>query len=89
MKLFLSRVAVVTAGLGMALSPIASSAATRASDNPNVYQMASSAPGIGRSAEGEELVAPGILVAVLAGAAIIGGIVIIDGDDDNQSPGAN
>ncbi|MEL6487661.1 MAG: hypothetical protein AAFQ13_11040, partial [Pseudomonadota bacterium] len=67
---------------------MAATAKTRAGNSAVTYSSAS-VPGEGRSADGEKLVAPGILVAIIAAAAAAGVIVIIDNGDDNQSPGAN
>lgn len=91
MTSIVSRLVMTTAAAGMALAPIAASANTRAGDSATTYSVPASAPGKGRAAKGEKLVAPGILIAVLAGAAAIGAIVIIndDDDEDNQSPGGN
>ncbi|MEM9311208.1 MAG: hypothetical protein AAGA34_07145 [Pseudomonadota bacterium] len=82
----ISRLVMASAAASLVFVPIAASANTRATDNTTVY--AASAPGKGREAEGEKLVAPGILLAIIAAAAAAGVIVIID-DDDDQSPGAN
>jgi len=84
----MSRLLMTAAAAGMALAPIAATAKTRAADSAPTYTSVS-APGEGREADGEKLVAPGILVAILAAAAAAGVIIIIDDDDDNQSPGAN
>jgi len=81
-----SRVLLATAAACLAVSPIAASAKTRAADSGKIYT--ASAPGKGRDAKGEKLVAPGILLAILSAAAAAGVIVIVD-DDDDQSPGAN
>ena len=87
-----SKVIMTAAAAGMAFAPIAAQANTRAADAAPVYTNTAAQPGQGRAAEGENAVGTtGILVAIFAGAAIIGGIVIAageDGGDDNQSPGA-
>lgn len=86
----MSRLVMTAAAAGMAFAPIAASANTRAGDSAATYTAPASAPGKGRAAKGEKLVAPGILIAILAGAAVIGAVIVInDDDDDNQSPGAN
>lgn len=86
--MIMSRLLMTAAAAGLAFAPIAATAKTRAADNGATYTSVS-VPGEGRDADGEKLVAPGILVAILAAAAAAGVIVIIDDDDDNQSPGAN
>ena len=86
--MIMSRLVLTAAAAGMAFAPIAATAKTRAADSGATYTSVS-APGEGREADGEKLVAPGILVAILAAAAAAGVIIIIDDDDDNQSPGAN
>lgn len=85
----LSRMVMTAAAAGLALAPIAATANTRAADTGAVYTTSVSAPGQGRDAKGEELVAPGILLALFAAAAAAGVIIIIDDGDDNQSPGGN
>lgn len=85
-----SRVMVAAAAASMAFAPIAVQANTRASDTTPVYSTGSAAqPGMGREAKGEEVTgAPGILIAILAVAAVVGGIVAVTDDaDDDQSPG--
>lgn len=81
----------IAAGIAasMVISPIAAQANTRAGDSGSVYAGAVSQPGLGREADGENLVGvPGIIAAIIAGAGIIAAIIIIE-DDDNQSPGGN
>lgn len=85
-----SRLVMTAAAASLAFAPIAASANTRAADATSTYTTVS-APGEGVEAEGEKLVAPGILIAIFAAAAVVGAVVIAaddDGDDD-QSPGAN
>lgn len=83
-----SRLMMTAAAVGMAFAPIAAQANTRAGDNAPVYTSNSaSQPGVGRAAEGEQLVGvPGILAIIFAAAAVAGVIIILD-DDDDQSPG--
>ncbi len=83
-----SRMAMAAAAATMAIAPVAAQASTRAGDNGSVYSV-SSAPGIGRAAEGEQAGSGlSIILALFAGAAIIGGIVLASSSDDNgQSPG--
>ena len=77
---------MTAAAASLAFAPIAATANTRAADSTATY----AAPGEGRDAKGEKLVAPGVLVAILAAAAAAGAIIILsDDDDDNQSPGGN
>ena len=85
----MSRLMVTAAAASMAFAPIAAQANTRASDSTPVYTETASQPGLARSAEGEEVRgAPSILLALLAAAAAIGGILAVtNGDDDGQSPG--
>ena len=85
-----SRAMVTVAAAAMAFAPIAAQANTRAGDNAPVYTNSSVAqPGAGREAEGEELRGtPGIVIALLAAAAVIGGIVAVaDDEGDDVSPG--
>ena len=86
----MSRVMVTAAAASMAFAPIAAQANTRAGDNAPVYTSETAQPGLNRSAEGEELRGtPGVLIALLAAAAAIAGIVTLaDNEDDDQSPGA-
>ena len=86
--MIMSRLLMTAAAAGLAFAPIAATAKTRAGNSAVTYAPVS-APGQGRDADGEKLVAPGILVAILSAAAAAGVIVIIDDGDDNQSPGAN
>ncbi|MFU7527410.1 hypothetical protein [Qipengyuania sp. ASV99] len=85
----MSRMMVTAAAASMAFAPIAAQANTRAGDSAPVYTSTASAPGLARSAEGEELRGtPGILIALLAAAAAIAGIVAVaDTNDEGQSPG--
>lgn len=86
----MSRVMVTAAAASMAFAPIAVQANTRASEATPVYTTSSTAqPGMGRTAEGEEVKGTrGILIAILALAAVVGGIVAVTDDaDDDQSPG--
>jgi len=87
----MSRIAMTAAALGMAIAPIAATANTRAADNGAVYSAPVSAPGKGRADDGEKLVGQGIILAVFAVAAAVGGIVIATdgGNNDTASPGGN
>jgi hypothetical protein len=85
-----SRLMVATAAATMAFAPIAAQANTRAGDNAPVYTTETAAqPGLARDAEGEGLRGtPGIIIALLAAAAAIAGIVAVaDNNDNGQSPG--
>ncbi|MDY7097222.1 MAG: hypothetical protein SXU28_03700 [Pseudomonadota bacterium] len=82
----LGKMLTVTAAAVLAVAPVASQANTRAGDSAKVYTTSVAKPGQGKDAEGEQLIAPGILAAILAAAAAAGIIIIVD-DDDNQSPG--
>jgi len=83
-----TRIAMAAAAATMALTPIAAQANTRAGDSGSVYSV-SAAPGVGRTADGESARSGlSIILALLAGAAIIGGIIFAtESDDDGQSPG--
>lgn len=89
-----NKIITTAAAVGLAFAPIAAQANTRAADSAPVYTSASaSQPGLGRTAEGEDIVGvPGVIIGVLAAAAVIGAIVIASSEDDedtdpNQSPG--
>lgn len=81
-----SRMMLTVAAAGLALAPIAAQANTRAGDSTSTYSASASQPGLGRQAEGEGVIGPGFLAAILAAVAAAGVIIILD-DDDNQSPG--
>jgi ABC-type sugar transport system substrate-binding protein len=90
-----ARLMLTVAAAGLALSPIAAQANTRASDSNATYSVPSSQPGMGRSADGESIVGPGFLAVIAAAAAALGVYLLIDDDSDtiiddaeNQSPGA-
>lgn len=85
-----TRLIVGAAAASLAFAPIAAQANTRAGDSAPVYSTSTAQPGLARSAEGEELRGtPGILIALLAAAAAIAGIVVMaDNEDDDISPGA-
>ncbi len=90
MKKFASRLAMTAAAASMAFAPIAAQANTRAGDSSTIYSAsATSAPGVGRSADGESLEGTSGILAILFLAAAVAGIIIIIDDEDNQSPGAN
>lgn len=89
-----TKIITTTAAAGLAFAPIAAQANTRAADSAPVYTSTSAAqPGLGRSAEGENIVGvPGVIIGLLAAAAVIGAIVIASSEDDEdtdptQSPG--
>ncbi len=83
----ISRTMMAAASIGLVFAPVAAQANTRAGDSAQVYTSgAVSQPGVGRSAEGESLVAPGFLFAILAALIAAGVIVLID-DGGDQSPG--
>lgn len=90
MTKFATRMMMTAAAATMAFAPIAAQAGTRASDNASVYSV--SAPGVGRSANGENQSEGGgasaIILGLLAAAAVIAGIYFaVDSEDDGQSPG--
>lgn len=83
-----NRLFLTAAAASMAVLPVAAQANTRAGDSGAIYS--TSAPGLGRDAEGEEVGGSGvgIILAILAAAAVIGGIIVAaDSNDDGQSPG--
>lgn len=82
-----NRMILTAAAASMVVLPVAAQANTRAGDSGAIYS--ASAPGVGRTAEGEELGGGiTIILAILAAAAVIGGIInATDSDDDGQSPG--
>ncbi|KEO88638.1 hypothetical protein EH31_16920 [Erythrobacter longus] len=89
-----SKFITTAAAAGLAFAPIAVQANTRAADSAPVYTSASAAqPGLGRSAEGEDVVGvPGVIIGIFAAAAVIGAITIAASEDDEdtdptQSPG--
>jgi len=83
-----TRMMIAAAAASMAFAPIAAQAGTRAGDAGAVYS-AASAPGMGRSADGEALDGgSSIILALLAAGLIISGIIFaIDSNDQGQSPG--
>lgn len=83
----LNRVILSAAAASLAAMPIAAQANTRAGDNGSVYSV--SAPGLGRSAEGESAASgTTVILALIAAGLIIGGIVFAtQSDDEGQSPG--
>jgi len=92
----LSRLAFGAAAAGLAIAPIAAEANTRAGDSARTYSApAASAPGTGRSADGENLAEGADVVAfILVGLWATGVAFAIaddgpDLDDDapDQSPG--
>ncbi len=88
----MTRVMVSAAAASMAFAPIAVQANTRASSSTPVYTPSAAQPGMGRDAEGEELGGRNggatVLIAILGVAAVVGGIIAItDDEDDDQSPG--
>jgi hypothetical protein len=89
MKKLATRLAVSAAAASMAVMPIAAQANTRAGDNAAVYSTSAAQPGVGRAAEGEDAKSGfGIILGLLAAAAIIGGVFFAsDSDDNGQSPG--
>lgn len=83
-----TRMMVAAAAASLAFAPIAAQAGTRAGDSGAVFA-ASSAPGMGRSADGESLDSgTSIILALLAAGLVIAGIVAAaDSNDNGQSPG--
>jgi hypothetical protein len=81
------RVILSAAAASLAVLPIAAQANTRAGDNGSVYNV--SAPGLGRSADGESAVGgTAIILALIAAGLIFGGIYFAsESDDEGQSPG--
>ncbi len=87
---FAARAVMAAAAAAMVIAPVAAQANTRAGDTGSVYRVPASKPGVGRAAKGESNSGgETILIALLATAAIIGGIIIAaDTGDNKQSPGA-
>lgn len=86
-----SKVIMTAAAASLAFAPIAAQANTRAADAAPVYTGTTAQPGQGRAAEGENAKGTSaILIALFAGAAVIGGVLIAAGEDndDTVSPGA-
>jgi len=82
------------AATGLLLAPVAAHANTRAGDNSSFYTSAQVQPGVGRSAEGEDLGGSGDIIGILLAGLWLTGIIVIvvnsdDDGNDNQSPGAN
>lgn len=84
-----SRLTMAAAAATMAVAPIAVQANTRAGDSGASYSTSAAQPGLGRAANGESVGGgASVLLAILASALIIGGIVMSsDSDDNGQSPG--
>ena len=83
-----NRVILTAAAASMAVLPVAAQANTRAGDSGAIYS--ASAPGLGRADDGEEVGGSGvgIILGILAAAAVIAGIIVAsDSEDDGQSPG--
>ena len=83
---------VITAGAAaLALSPVAASAGTRASDDSSIYSDSVSQPGKGRTANGERVGSGISFVSMLIGAYIGAWTTLfvteITEDDDFQSAG--
>lgn len=95
MTIFAQKLTAITAIVGLSLAPIAAQANTRASDSSATYSSSLSQPGQGRAVDGENLEGGGEIIALILAGLWATGIFIIaadidfDGDDDNQSPGAN
>lgn len=87
----MTRILAATAAMGVAFAPIAAQANTRAGDSGAVYSVSNSAPGLGRSDEGEAQAGgfPFLIVFVVV-AVGLGIYVSTDPDDDGDrvSPGA-
>ncbi len=80
----LSRILLVAAASSLAIAPVAAQAGTRASEGASV-----SAPGLGRTANGESVKSgSAIVLALLASGLLIAGIISATSSNDNgQSPG--
>jgi hypothetical protein len=83
-----TRLMMAAAAASMVVMPIAAQANTRAGDSGSVYRVAA-APGLARTAEGESVRSGfSIILALLAAAASIGGVILATtSDDKGQSPG--
>ena len=91
-----SRALAATAALGLVAAPIVAEANTRAGSNAAVYSVTNAAPGLGRSADGEEQAESGLLTAIITAVSVtsivVGGLVAGDiigenNDDEDASPG--
>jgi hypothetical protein len=93
MKNTFSRLALATAALGMALSPVAAHANTRAGDAGVIYAAQSGSTSdpwiVGDDDEGGFWLDSRGILAIVLGAFAIAGMVVVVSDGDNQSPGAN
>ncbi|MDG5750958.1 hypothetical protein P8R33_07565 [Qipengyuania sp. XHP0211] len=80
------------AAIGLAVSPIAASAGTSAGASLPATQAGTVTLGERATTsvkKEERLAGPGLIIAIIAGIAIITGIIIAaDDDDDDFSPGA-
>lgn len=91
MKKLLPRLVFATAAISMAFAPIAAQANTRAGDNSAIYAV-ENATVVGDDDDDDDRRGAGWLRGVLFAILIvgaIGGMAIVVGDGDNQSPGAN
>ncbi len=85
--------AALTAG-ALVVAPTAAQANTRAGDSTSLYTSSQVQPGLGRTAEGENVGGTGDILALILVALWATGIFVIaadigDDDNENQSPGAN
>jgi hypothetical protein len=87
-----SKLALTAGSIALALAPVSASAGTRASDNSIVYGESVTQPGVGRSADGEQVaggVAPfhvvlAIIVGAWATAFVAKSDVFSDDEDDDD-----
>lgn len=87
-----SKLALAAGSIALALAPISASAGTRASDNSIVYGESVTQPGVGRSADGEQIaggLAPfhvvlAIIVGTWATAFVAKSDVFSDDEDDDD-----
>ena len=90
-----NRILVGFGAAAMALSSVAASAGTRASDvsvvNVQPAKLSAVSGDVVRSTESakrqSELGGAGLIIAILAGIAVVAGVVIAADDDDDRSPG--
>lgn len=89
----IQKVLAAVAAAGLAFTPIAAQANTRAGDSGAFYSGSQSQPGQGRTASGESIAGGADILALILVGLWVTGVVLAFADDDddifNQSPGAN
>jgi len=83
-----SRIVLGAGAIGLALTPIAAQANTRAGDSARTYSAPASQPGAGRTVDGENVASAANLFALfMVGLWATGVVLAITDDDSDQSPG--